>query len=369
MTATLSLALGVVFAVIGVPLVIYISILGLLVTFPSLQAYVVYLHKVTLTSKDLNVPEQFGFLHNQVVPFYIKTKDGVNLHAWHIVPSGLYSRNEKHLQDQNLSGPVDDITQTLNFRLLRDDPKARLVVYMHGTSGTLGSTIRPASYCNIYSAAPNHIHVLTFDYRGYGLSTGTPSEMGLLADALEVVNWAMNTADIPPDRIVIYGQSLGSAVAISLVKLLATRYPALSFAGLVISASFADLPSLTATYKIGGMIPILAPVAKFPPLFRFFASRLRDTWMIKERIAEFVQHSRHHHVTLIHTEDDDDIPAAHTHELFWHAVNATSAGPITPQELEEVKARRKVDMGPGGCLGIQILVLDLWREYTGLHCV
>ncbi|KAF2803487.1 alpha/beta-hydrolase [Mytilinidion resinicola] len=313
------------------------------------RAYSVYLHKVTPTwSKDLNVPEQFGFLHNQAVPFYIDTEDGVKLHAWQIVPSGVYEQNQKNILDQGLSGPVSDITKIVNFRLLRDDPEARLVLYMHGTSGTLGSTIRPTSYRNIYSAAPNKIYILTFDYRGFGLSSGIPSERGLLLDALAVVKWATTTAQIPPDRIVAYGQSLGSAVSISLVNYLATQNPSLPFAGVVISASFADLPSLTATYRIGGIIPVLAPIAKIPPLFRFLTSRLQDTWVVKDKIAQFIRHSKNYHLTLIHSEDDSDIPVAHAQELLWHAVNATSATPISFKELEKDKARKKVDLGPGG---------------------
>ncbi|KAF2269702.1 alpha/beta-hydrolase, partial [Lojkania enalia] len=320
-----------------------------LIAAPSLQAYVVYLHKVTLPwSKDLNVPEQFGFLHKQAVPFYINTEDDVKLHAWHVVPSGVYVKNQKDLLDQNLSGPVEDITKTVNFRLLRDDPDARLILYMHGTSGTLGSTIRPTSYRNIYSAATDKIHILAFDYRGYGLSSGVPSEPGLLLDALAVMKWATTTAQIPPDRIVVYGQSLGSAVSISLVNYLATQTSSFPFAGVVISATFADLPSLTATYRIGGFIPVLAPVAKIPPLFRFFTSRLQDTWMVKDKIAEFIQYSNNYHLTLIHSQDDKDIPYVHSQELFWHAVNATSTTPISFTELEKENARRKVDLGPGG---------------------
>jgi abhydrolase domain-containing protein 12 len=58
--------------------------------------------------------------------------------------------------------------------LLRDDSEARLILYFYGTSGTLASGWRPESYRALYSGAPHNIHILTFDYRGYGLSTATP---------------------------------------------------------------------------------------------------------------------------------------------------------------------------------------------------
>ncbi|KAH9904824.1 Alpha/Beta hydrolase protein [Xylariomycetidae sp. FL2044] len=349
MNAALSLTLQVVLVITGVPAILYIGVLTLLITAPSLQAYVVYLHKVTLTwSKDLNIPEQFGFLRNQVAAFFIDTEDGVRLHAWLIVPSGVYERNQEEIFDQNLVGPIQDTTETVNSRRLRDDPEARLVLYMHGTSGTLGSTVRPASYRNIYSAAPNHVYVSTFDYRGYGLSSGVPSEPGLLLDALAVVKWATTTARIPHGRIVIYGQSLGSAVTMSLANHLAKQDPSHPLAGVIITASFTDLPALTATYRIGGLIPVLAPIAKIPPLFRFFTSRLRDTWRVKDHIAEFVQHSNDYHLTLIHAEDDRDIPVSHTLRLFWHAVSATRDTPRSFESLQNQIARCKVDLGPGG---------------------
>jgi abhydrolase domain-containing protein 12 len=204
---------------LGVPVTIYLSILQTLIISPSLQAHVLYLHRVTLTwFKDLDVPEQFGFQYNQVSPFRITTEDGVSLHAWHILPLGAYRRNLQSLIEARSQATT--FTNTLNFRLLRDDPEARLVIYMHGTSRTLASGWRPDSYRALYSAAPDKIHILTFDYRGYGLSNGTPSEPGLIKDAVAVFTWASQIAKIPPERIVIFSQSLGSAVSIALVDYL-----------------------------------------------------------------------------------------------------------------------------------------------------
>lgn len=67
--------------------------------------------------------------------------------------------------------------------------------------------------------------------------------------------------------------------------------------------------------------------------------------MVKDKIAEFIRRSNNYHLTLIHSEDDADIPVSHTQELFWHAVNATRATPISFPALEKDKARKKVDLG------------------------
>ncbi|RKK72351.1 hypothetical protein BFJ69_g10157 [Fusarium oxysporum] len=315
------LALGL---TLGLPAILYFSILGALVVAPSLQAHAIYLHKVALTwFKDLNTPEQFGFAHHQVTPFYISTPDGVKLHTWHVLPLAAYESHQEELLAQGPDGGlVDKFEETLNFRLLKESPNARLVLYFHGTSGTMASGWRPDSYRSLYSADPVNTHVLTFDYRGYGESTGSPSEDGIIMDAVTVANWAIHTAGIPPEGIVIFGQSLGSAVAIALVNELAHRQPSVHFAGLVVTATFADIPQLTATYRIGGFIPALAPVAKVKPVFAFFARQLSSTWDNMYRLGEFVKAAERYDIALLHAEDDTDVPMEHSVKLYREAVRA-----------------------------------------------
>src|ERR1700744_729893 len=79
---------------------LYLAFLGLLII-PAFQDQAIYLHGVTLTwFKDVNVPEQWGFLRNQVTPFELKTPDGETLHAWHVLPLETYRKNEKALRDE-----------------------------------------------------------------------------------------------------------------------------------------------------------------------------------------------------------------------------------------------------------------------------
>ncbi|KAK4117912.1 alpha/beta-hydrolase [Canariomyces notabilis] len=333
---------------LGIPAALYIGALSTMVLKPSLQAHAIYLHKVTLTwFKDLDIPEQFGFANHQVTPFYIPTPDGERLHTWHVLPIGAYVTHQDALLAQGPEGGlVDRFQDTLNFRLLSDSPAAKLVVYFHGTSGTMASGWRPASYRSLYAVDPLNTHVLTFDYRGYGKSTGHPSEEGLITDALAVVDWALHVARIPAERIVIYGQSLGSAVAIALVHELVQRELAVEFAGLVVTASFANVAELTATYRIGGLVPVLSPVARVKPLFDFFASRLQSKWDNERRLSEFVQKAGRYDVTLIHSEDDCDIPMAHSIRLFRAAVRAAEADEALL--LDDVIEEKRVSHGEGG---------------------
>ena len=335
----------------AIPVTLYVGLLGLLTT-TWFQTHVVYLHAVQMTwFKDLNVPEMFGFLHNQVTPFSIKSASSEELYAWHILPPELYRKHEQQLLAEP-SGFVSDFTSSLAFRLLYDDPEARLIIHMHGAGGTVGSGYRTPNYRALSAGQPAKVHVLTFDYRGFGSTPGTPSERGVILDALAVVDWALSVAKIPPSRILIFSQSLGTAVNTAVAEHYVQQSPAVVFAGHILVAPFVDAPTLVSTYSVAGTIPILGPLARFPALFDYLRSFLRDKWSTKDRIAEYVRvneaQGNKYHLTIIHAEDDYDIPWQHTLTVFWHAVNATMPEGISFEELDDTKSKSKTDLGAAG---------------------
>jgi abhydrolase domain-containing protein 12 len=341
---------------------LYGGLLGLLAT-PFFQGHAVYLHAIQMTwFKDLDVPEMFGFLHNQATPFSLNTPDGETLYAWHILPIELYRKHEQALNAEP-SGFVFDFTSRLAFKLLRDDPDARLILHMHGAGGTVGSGYRAPNYRALSAGQPDKIHVLTFDYRGFGRSTGTPSEPGMFLDAVTVVDWAINVAGVPPSRILVFGQSMGTAVSIALSEHFAVQAPPVVFAGTVLVAPFVDVATLVTTYRIAGSIPLLSPLARFPVLFNYLSTFIRDKWLSKDRIAEYVRaneaNGEKYRLTLIHAEDDYDIPWHHTPAVFRHAVNATVPGGISDDDFEEQKLKSRTDLGAAGS------VVE-WRTENGV---
>lgn len=354
---------------------LYAGLLGLLTT-SSFQAHVVYLHKIQMTwFKDLDIPETFGFLGNQATPFFIKSSDGGSLYSWHILPVELYRQHELALVAEP-SGFAMDITSRLAFELLRDDPDSRLIVHMHGAAGTVGSGYRVPNYRALSAGQPKKIHVLTFDYRGFGRSPGTPSERGLCLDAIAVIEWATNVAGIPPSRILIFGQSLGTAVSLAVLEHFALQSPPIIFAGTILVAPFVDVATLVATYRVAGSIPILSPLARFPLLFKYLSNFIRDKWLSKDRIANYIRtnevNGEEYRLTLIHAEDDYDIPWHHTEIVFWHGVNAATPQGISYDELQEVKDKSKTDLGAAGSVMEWRTENGIIREEilkTGLHDV
>jgi hypothetical protein len=167
--------------------------------------------------------------------------------------------------------------------------EAPWILVLHGNAGNLSTPGRPEHDRQLRQLGAG---VLAVDYRGYGESEGTPSEAGLYADARAGYDYLRDSLGIPPGRIVIYGHSLGSAVAVEL----ATQVPA---AGLVIEGAFTSVPDRGA--EIYPWLPVRLMT--------------RNRFSSLDRIG-----SVHMPILVIHGRDDSTIPIAHGRRLFAAAL-------------------------------------------------
>ncbi|CAJ2501918.1 Uu.00g047710.m01.CDS01 [Anthostomella pinea] len=136
---------------------------------------------------------------------------------------------------------------------------------------------------------------VAFDYGGFGLLNGSPTEEGLLIkNAQAVFQRATEVVGIPPERIVVFGQSMGLGVALSLVRELALQEA--SVAGLVISGSFPDVPTMLAEYRTIFGLRVLGPFARFPSLLALVAKAMRNKWPNRDRLVDIVQQSPRYHI-------------------------------------------------------------------------
>jgi pimeloyl-ACP methyl ester carboxylesterase len=87
------------------------------------------------------------------------------------------------------------------------------VLFLHGNAATIASKVNIAHYTELRALGLN---VLAPEYRGFGGLDGSPTEAVLEADARAAYDYLHVTRRIAPDRIVIYGWSLGGAVAVNL---------------------------------------------------------------------------------------------------------------------------------------------------------
>lgn len=112
------------------------------------------------------------------------------------------------------------------------DSAARWILIFHGNAGNLADGGRPEHYARLRSLGLN---VLTFDYRGYGESESVPTEAGLYRDADAAFAFLRDSLGVPPERTLLFGHSLGSAIAVDL----ASRVQA---AGLILDGAFTSAP-------------------------------------------------------------------------------------------------------------------------------
>ncbi|PMD52445.1 alpha/beta-hydrolase [Hyaloscypha bicolor E] len=314
-------------------------------TNPWLQRHVIYVHKVHTTWwHDINKPEQFGFAKNQITPFNFSTPDGETIYAWHVMPLGLYAKYESEILQQP-SGCAEDITKTKAFRLLRDNPDSRLIINFHGNAGTVAQAWRTDSYRALSDGSTSSIHILAIDYRGFGYSTGFPTEDGVITDGVAAVDWALQVAKVPSDRIVILGQSLGTGVTAGVVERFAKR--GIDFAGVVLVAGFTSMPNLLTDYSIAGYLPLLSPFKSHPALRKYLMSYVVDTWESAARLANTVRLSKKIRLFIIHSKDDHEIPWTQSEGLFAAAANATTSSGMNIALFEKMKARSTIDMGDG----------------------
>ncbi|KAJ5996369.1 hypothetical protein N7522_008029 [Penicillium canescens] len=366
-------------------------------TFPEVQRFCLYANKINPSLwQDVNLVEQFGFLRTQVQPFNLVTPDNETIYGWHLIPLHLCHEHEEELMENAASGPADDYTQTIAFKLLANDPNSRVVVNFHGNAAHLGSAQRPATYNTLLSLSTpsNPVHVFSIDYRGFGVSTGSPTEEGLITDGVTLINYlTAGPLKISPSRIVLMGQSLGTAVTAAVAERFAFGSPdpkaiqpaiknAEPFAGVVLLASFGSVTSVIENYSLKGITPpMLSPLMGYPRFQRWVLSHIVDYWDTVGRVARLtgvepaeadasgVKYTdKSLYLTIVHAMDDVEIPwyegrrvwVAATGEnisgapggLTYHKVERNSSSEIkvwkNPVSSEVLKTVRWERVGHGG---------------------
>ena len=95
----------------------------------------------------------------------------------------------------------------LTFRVPEGNIKHPLILLCHGFCG-IRNVLLP-SFANAFTEAG--FATITFDYRGFGKSKGKPSQAGLLDDTQSAINVVRHRSDVNPQRLVLFGQSIGGA--------------------------------------------------------------------------------------------------------------------------------------------------------------
>lgn len=194
-------------------------------------------------------PEDFALKARDL---YFQTPDGVRLHGW----------------------------------LFQRDPQGPYLLWCHGNAGNISHRLE-----NIALLLAKGLNVFIFDYRGFGKSEGTLSEQGFYKDTQAAWHCLLKEAPTSPARVVLFGRSLGCAMAVDLAQ----KEPA---AGLILESGF----------------PHLGAMAKWHYPFVFSENLLSGRYNALAKIALLKMP-----VLLIHGTQDGIVPISMGRRLFQAA--------------------------------------------------
>jgi uncharacterized protein len=153
------------------------------------------------------------------------------------------------LKYQDIAIPVvnrDKVEQLNGWWIPAKQADAPVMLYCHHNGMNIGGNVSQARQFHELGYS-----VLLFDYRGYGQSDGGfPTESQVYEDAQAAWNYLTQTQKVAPDRVIIYGHSIGGAVAIDL----ATHHP--EAAGLVVQSSFTSMRDMTKRFGLNWLLPV-----------------------------------------------------------------------------------------------------------------
>ncbi len=199
-----------------ISLIVALALVGLVITVVAVRPELMIFHP--LTGLD-HTPDERGWAYERVE---IATEDGETLVAWYL--------------------PAQSVPPLATSGV-------GVVLYCHGNAGNIGGRLPAIEGLLALGQA-----VLIFDYRGFGESTGRPTVAGTRLDVQAAWAWLL-TKGYTHDRIVVWGRSIGGAIAIDqAARASAAGSPP---AALVVEGSF------TSTVELGRELHPLLPVGLF----------------------------------------------------------------------------------------------------------
>ncbi|MFN5261934.1 MAG: alpha/beta hydrolase [Pseudanabaena sp.] len=237
--------------------ILVLAYIGLAIALYLGQSNLVYMPSQEL----IDTPATIGLKFDDV---QLTTKDNVNLDAWFV--------------------PAKD----------NDQIGKGVILFCHGNGGNIGNRV---SYLPIFKDLG--LATFLFDYRGYGKSEGKPSEEGTYSDVEAAWQYLTQEKQIPPQKIIIYGESLGGAIASFLAQKISQQDGKNSAGGLILASTFTSISDRSAE---------LYPFLPIRFLSRFSYNSIDRLPSIKIPVL------------IIHSTDDEIIPFHHG-DLNFQAAN------------------------------------------------
>ncbi|XP_026195250.1 lysophosphatidylserine lipase ABHD12 [Anabas testudineus] len=255
---------------------VYASVPVLLYLFPWILGHAIFAHLLRFPFfVDLSRPED---VLNHTCNFYLSTEEGVSVGVWHTLPASQW--------DDALGRSPEWYRETLG------DGRP-IIIYLHGNVGTRAINHR-VELVKILSAAG--YHVLSVDYRGFGDSTGEPSEAGLTSDALYLYDWVKKQSR--GSLVCLWGHSLGSGVATNAAVRIQEQGSAVD--ALILEAPYTRIGEVVAIHPLIKMYMFLPG---FESLLRNIMQKINIVFANDENLKTLTSP-----LLILHSKDDSIVP-------------------------------------------------------------
>ncbi|GAB1601410.1 lysophosphatidylserine lipase ABHD12-like [Argonauta hians] len=267
-------------SVLGVVLLITHGVLPILVwLLPEISNSMIFSNRLTWPPfANLSDPQYFGMEHTR--SFFLKPKRNIQLGVWHTLPEYLQKSGQTFDNQQ-----YEDSLQ---------NSSTNIIMYLHGNSGTRACGHRVKLYQRFSNM---NYHTISFDYRGFGDSTGIPFEDGVVEDSLFVYNWIKSR--VPAEAsVVLWGHSLGSGIATKVAKILSDNGTPPT--ALILESPFNNI------YEATQNLPPFSLYRPFKPLTTLLldsVERCGSEFASDKNIKDVISP-----ILIIHAEDDGFIP-------------------------------------------------------------
>lgn len=200
-----------------------------------------------------------------------------------------------HLQSEDVYFHSDGLLLH-GWWLHATQPTKGVVLFVHGNAENISTHI-----ASVYWLPPHGYDVFLFDYRGYGLSQGTPDLTGVHHDFAAAMHYLFNRPDINKNNVFVFGQSLGAAI--SIVGTATSPYKS-RLRAVIVEGAFTSYRSVAREKLASSWLTWLL---QWPLSFT-----IDDEFRPIDHIAQISPTP----VLLIHSESDEVIPFHHARDLY-----------------------------------------------------
>ena len=203
---------------------------------------------------------------------------------YHPSENNYLDENQLNHKVEKIKIPSDDELTSWYFK---KNKNFKTILFFHGNAGSLENRIY-----KLNDISQLDLNYLIVAYRGFSGNRGTPTEDGLYKDARAAKYW-LNLNNISDQNIIVYGESLGTAVAIDLAK-------DHKFAGIILESPFTSMLELSRKYYPWAPSKLL----------------LKDKYETDKKIKKIFSP-----ILILHGKKDKIVPFEMGEELFKKANN------------------------------------------------